>query len=231
MRSRSRRSVPILLASAALLWAALACDLPPVLVEYLRAPAAPVNSPLEREAGPGPLPAASMTFTATVAAARGSDARPSATWTAILPPTATFTPLPPPTFTPTTPAPAPPPVLPTATDPPSTAGYSSFVIALINGERASQGLPALSVDGTLMSNAQIWSDYMATSNVFYHSGQNVGENIAAGQDSPGAVMSAWIGSPGHYANILDPSYTRIGAGSSYSSSSTYGHYWTVQFLP
>lgn len=82
-----------------------------------------------------------------------------------------------------------------------------------------------------MSNAQIWSDYMAANNVFYHSGQPVGENIGAGYTSPGAAVSAWMGSSGHRANILDPSYTRIGAGYAYSAGSTYGHYWTVQFLP
>ena len=35
----------------------------------------------------------------------------------------------------------------------------------------------------------------------------VGENIAAGFDSPGAACSGWMNSPGHRANILRSSFT------------------------
>lgn len=82
-----------------------------------------------------------------------------------------------------------------------------------------------------MASAQAWSEYMAVNNVVYHSGQNVGENIAAGYASPGDVVAAWMGSEGHRANILSPYYTQVGAGYAYSANSTYKHYWTLQFLP
>ena len=39
-----------------------------------------------------------------------------------------------------------------------------------------------------------------------------GENIAGGQSTPASVMSTWMGSPGHRANILSSSYREIGVG-------------------
>jgi uncharacterized protein YkwD len=39
-----------------------------------------------------------------------------------------------------------------------------------------------------------------------------GENIAEGQENGTAVVAAWLTSAGHRANILSPSYTRIGIG-------------------
>ena len=39
-----------------------------------------------------------------------------------------------------------------------------------------------------------------------------GENIAAGQKTPEAVVRAWMNSPGHKAAILDPDATHIGVG-------------------
>ena len=40
----------------------------------------------------------------------------------------------------------------------------------------------------------------------------IGENIAAGQTSPERVMTAWMNSEGHRANILNASFTRLGVG-------------------
>lgn len=184
----------------------------------------PVSLPLF-----APTETATFTPTATATATFTVTASPTFTLT----PTFTVTPSPTATFTP----------LPTATNtrvptrppaPPSPSGSSNFaaqVIALVNNERTSRGLPALSINWTLMANAQAWSEYMAANNVFYHSGQNVAENIAAGYATPGDAVAAWMNSEGHRANILNPSYTQVGAGYAYSANSQYGHYWTLQFLP
>ena len=51
-----------------------------------------------------------------------------------------------------------------------------------------------------------------------------GENIAYGYGSASAVMSAWMQSPGHKANILNSAYTSIGVG--YVAS---GNYWVQLF--
>ncbi len=39
-----------------------------------------------------------------------------------------------------------------------------------------------------------------------------GENIAVGYEREGDVMGAWLKSPGHCANIMDPSYEDVGVG-------------------
>ena len=54
--------------------------------------------------------------------------------------------------------------------------------------------------------------------------RSAGENIAMGQRTPSEVVQAWMNSPGHRANILDPSFTRVGVG--YVRE---GNYWTQMF--
>ena len=55
----------------------------------------------------------------------------------------------------------------------------------------------------------------------------VGENIAAGQTSPSAVVKAWLASPGHCANIMQPGYKGTGVG--YVAGGKYKHMWTQTF--
>ena len=40
----------------------------------------------------------------------------------------------------------------------------------------------------------------------------VGENVAFGYTKAGAVLKAWMASPGHRANILEPRYRQLGVG-------------------
>ncbi|WP_150303396.1 CAP domain-containing protein [Pseudomonas saliphila] len=40
---------------------------------------------------------------------------------------------------------------------------------------------------------------------------HIGENIAAGQGAVEQVVAGWLASPGHCANIMEPSYTEMGA--------------------
>jgi len=44
------------------------------------------------------------------------------------------------------------------------------------------------------------------------SSYRVGENIAAGTGSPRQTMNAWLHSPGHRRNILDPAFRELGVG-------------------
>ena len=55
-----------------------------------------------------------------------------------------------------------------------------------------------------------------------------GENIAMGQTSPSQVMTAWMNSEGHRANILNSSFTKIGVGVAQNANGQY--YWTQQFI-
>lgn len=57
----------------------------------------------------------------------------------------------------------------------------------------------------------------------------VGENIAAGYSSVASVMSGWLDSPGHCANIMSEHFTEMGAHRLNASGSDYGSYWTVDF--
>ncbi|MGB7932979.1 MAG: CAP domain-containing protein [Gammaproteobacteria bacterium] len=105
---------------------------------------------------------------------------------------------------------------------------------------------ALSWHCTLEDVAYVHSRDMGDHNFFSHTGSDgltpgdrvrnagydwsaVGENIAAGQQSIDTVMTAWLDSPGHCANIMNSSYTEYGAASYTVSGSDYSIYWTQIF--
>jgi uncharacterized protein YkwD len=67
---------------------------------------------------------------------------------------------------------------------------------------------------------------LATPAAGYASG-TWGENIAAGQRTPAEVVSSWMNSEGHRANILNSQFTEIGIGMVPSGDGT--PYWTLVF--
>jgi uncharacterized protein YkwD len=154
----------------------------------------------------------------------------------------------PPPPTPTTPTPTKPSQpTPTATrTTPSGGGsgsaYADQVLTLTNAERAKAGCQPLAVNAKLASVAQGHSADMAANNYFSHDGRDgkspfdrmkaagysfsaAAENIAMGQQTPSSVMSAWMNSAGHKANILNCTYTEIGIGYALGGSP----YWTQDF--
>ena len=123
----------------------------------------------------------------------------------------------------------------------TASAYEREVIRLVNAERAKAGLAALSVDAALTRTARMKSQDMRDNRYFDHNSptygtpfqlmksqgiayRTAGENIAMGYATPQAVVTAWMNSAGHRANILNASYTRIGVG--YVAS---GNYWTQHF--
>ncbi|WP_339547580.1 CAP domain-containing protein [Pseudomonas sp. RA_35y_Pfl2_P32] len=62
-----------------------------------------------------------------------------------------------------------------------------------------------------------------------YSGQWVGENIAAGQDTPRKVLDGWLTSPGHCANLMNPQFSELGAAYAVDPKSDAGIYWTSLF--
>lgn len=62
-----------------------------------------------------------------------------------------------------------------------------------------------------------------------YSGQQVGENIAAGQDTVQKVVAGWLASPGHCANLMSPQYRELGAAYAVDPKSSAGIYWTAMF--
>ena len=128
--------------------------------------------------------------------------------------------------------------------PPSVAGYADQVVALVNTERANAGLGSVSTTSSLNQAAQKRAEEIVSSfahtrpdgrscfTVFDEYGVSymaAGENIAAGQWSPDSVMSSWMNSPGHKANILGANFNHIGVGVVYVEGSSYGYYWVQLF--
>ncbi len=112
---------------------------------------------------------------------------------------------------------------------PSPADESSFVAA-VNARRTNAGLPALTVDTELTDAARSWAEQMAANGRISHAPDitdgitaywlKVGENVGTGP-TVSAVMDAFVGSPAHNANIMDPAFTHIGVGVVWSGSALY----------
>ena len=138
-----------------------------------------------------------------------------------------------------TPAPAPVPA-PTPAPAGQRTGWEQRIAQLVNVERASAGLGPLTASACGDDLAREWSASMSTSGVMSHRdlqpifsrcavpGQflsRVAENVAYGNVTADAMMSMWMGSPGHRANILNPAFTHLGTGSATDSS---GRVWGTQ---
>jgi uncharacterized protein YkwD len=132
-------------------------------------------------------------------------------------------------------------------------GNQSFVqqvVDLTNNFRAKNGLAPLTLNSKLTEAAQIHTENMAVQDFFSHTGKDgssagdraaktgydwrtLAENIAAGQRSPAEVVQAWIDSPGHRENMLNPSVKEIGVGYFFLANDTgttnYNAYWTQKF--
>lgn len=130
---------------------------------------------------------------------------------------------------------------------------SKEILALVNEARSrtrecgSESFAArgpVRLESRLSTAARRHAVDMATHDFFSHTGSDgsdlservdaqgydwsrLGENIAAGQDSPKQVVDAWMASPGHCRNIMGP-FTELGFG--YATGDTrYGTYWVQDF--
>jgi uncharacterized protein YkwD len=128
-----------------------------------------------------------------------------------------------------------------------TEQFQAQVLALTNAERAKAGCTvALTADATLTRVAQAHAEDMLENDFFSHDSQDgtsafarmtaagyrysrAAENIAAGQRTPESVMTTWMNSSGHKANILDCALTELGVGYAAGSGATYGQYWVQDF--
>ncbi|KAE8899683.1 hypothetical protein PF005_g3770 [Phytophthora fragariae] len=126
-----------------------------------------------------------------------------------------------------------------------TDGYQTAMLELVNKQRAANGLSSLCMNSKLAASALRHSEDMAAKNYMAHDGSDgstmeeriteagfiwtaVGENVAAGQETVSDVMTAWMNSPEHKANILGD-YKMFGTAYAYNADSTYQHYWTQDF--
>ena len=138
---------------------------------------------------------------------------------------------------------------------PSPSDFEAQVLKLVNRERAQGGdcggryfkpSPALNGQPQLARAAKRHALAMSEEHFFDHrgprgdtpqsriddsgyQGRAWGENIAAGQRSPESVVRAWMKSPGHCRNILNPLFTELGVSFVFESQSPYKTYWVQAF--
>jgi uncharacterized protein YkwD len=133
-----------------------------------------------------------------------------------------------------------------AQTPPTLDSEEWAFLTLINNYRAQNGAGPLQVSVTL-ENSSLWmSNDIATHNSVSHTDSQGrdprtrmnafgypyypwGENIAGGYASAQSVFTAWVNSPEHQQNMVNPAFVVMGIGRAYNSSSTYGWYWTTDF--
>ncbi len=103
----------------------------------------------------------------------------------------------------------------------------SKIIERTNAERARHGRPPLALDRSLLNSARRHAIWMTRTRSLRHTSAMVAENIAMGQPSASQVVRDWMNSPGHRANILNGSYTRIGVAAYRTKDGTV--FWCQQF--
>lgn len=124
----------------------------------------------------------------------------------------------------------------------TSKSYAQQVVDLVNVERAKEGLAALTIDENVAKAATVRAKEIQTK--FEHvrpdgtgfvtalkeqgvSYRGAGENIAWGQKTPQEVVTGWMNSPGHRANIMNKNYVHIGVGNLQNSAGT--QYWVQIF--
>ncbi|MCY9667651.1 CAP domain-containing protein [Paenibacillus alginolyticus] len=123
---------------------------------------------------------------------------------------------------------------------PSQSTFASQVVNIVNQERAKAGLRPLASNSALTAMALDKAKDMYNNGYFDHTSPTygspfdmmskygirysyAGENIAKGQQTPEAVMTAWMNSTGHRQNILSPNFTQIGV-------AYYNGEWVQEFI-
>jgi uncharacterized protein YkwD len=101
------------------------------------------------------------------------------------------------------------------------------IVSYTNQERGRYGLPPLQVDKELMQTAREHASWMTRTRNMVHTWRAVAENIAMGQPHSSDVVQAWMNSPGHRANILNPGHRRIGVAAFRTEGGTI--FWCQQF--
>jgi hypothetical protein len=119
---------------------------------------------------------------------------------------------------------------PAAAGPDDPAADEARFVALVNDARARAGIAPLTVDPELTALARDWSAQMAAAGGISHAPrisagitqdwQKVGENVGRGP-AVDPIMDAFIASPKHYENLMDPAFTKIGVGVVWSGNTLY----------
>ena len=137
--------------------------------------------------------------------------------------------------------------------PTSSLRMARRLLLLVNQARWERGIPPLKANPLLSRAARAHSLSMAQEDYFGHRGSDgstpwerieasgyqtwlvLAENIAAGYATPEEVLAAWLESPLHRSNLLNPELSEAGVGYAFQPGDTYPggnwgyeHYWTME---
>src|SRR3954468_3086132 len=103
---------------------------------------------------------------------------------------------------------------------PRSNAWEAKVLTLTNAARKAHGRKPLTAATCPDRLAERWTRHMARTHDFDHQSldpffscanvHTAGENIAFGYETPRQLVSGWMHSPGHRANILNRHFHRIG---------------------
>jgi uncharacterized protein YkwD len=119
------------------------------------------------------------------------------------------------------------------------ASAEQKILELMNAKRTEAGLQPLTMDNTLVQVARYKSNNMIQNNFFSHTNPDgtkwtnwlqaigykyttTGENIAYNTSDPVELFTQWWNSPGHRANMMNASYTKVGIGVVYGNGKYMG---------
>lgn len=117
----------------------------------------------------------------------------------------------------------------------SAATDEAQFVTLINDLRASRGLPTLEVHAQLVPPSQDWAAHMATTGTLAHAPDlsvgvtvnwtKLGENVGVAPEGQiQQLFDAFVASPAHLQNLVDPQFRYVGVGVVYDQS---GQMWTT----
>ena len=99
------------------------------------------------------------------------------------------------------------------------AAMESGFLANLNAQRASRGVAPLTLNSSMSNAAAGWTSQMVNGDFLAHAGDiisgtpagwtKVGENVGRGK-TVASLTTAFMNSPGHARNVLDPDYTHVG---------------------
>lgn len=109
-----------------------------------------------------------------------------------------------------------------AVQPVQVSDYDVSIMAQCDQQRIAVGQKALTVDAALCADAMIrakeisvnWSHTRPDGTQWWTVDEKNmnGENLAFGYDTSAELVLAWVNSPHHYANMIEPAFTRQGCG-------------------
>ena len=119
------------------------------------------------------------------------------------------------------------------------AAAEQKILELMNAKRTEAGLKPLTMDNSLLQVARYKSNDMIQNNFFSHTNPDgkkwtnwlqaigykyttTGENIAYNTTDPVELFNQWWNSPGHRANMMNASYTKVGIGVIYGNGKYMG---------